>query len=89
MVCDWLGAVGEAEILQSVEEKRGAVIESGDGHLQTHGPQLAGLYLPRQTLQRRADKQGHNLHAGSRCVETNKKTKTAAKTFLGKTMIAE
>lgn len=61
MISDGLSVVGEAEILQGVEEQRGAVIKCSDGHLQAHGPQLAGLHLPRQTLQRSAHKQGHNL----------------------------
>lgn len=61
MVGDGLRVVGEAEILQGVEEQRGAVIKCSYGHLQAHGPQLAGLHLPRQTLQRSAHKQGDDL----------------------------
>ena len=61
VVCDWLGVVGKAQILQSVEEKRGAVVKCSDGHLQAHGPQLTGLYLSCQTLQCSSHKQGHNL----------------------------
>lgn len=61
VVSDGLGVVGEAQVLQSVEEERGAVVERGDGHLQAHGPQLAGLHLPRQALQRSGDEQWHNL----------------------------
>lgn len=61
VVSDRLSVVGEAEVLQGVEEKRGAVVKCSYGHLQAHGPQLAGLHLPRQTLQRGGDKQRHNL----------------------------
>lgn len=46
VVCDWLSVVGKAQILQSVEEKRGAVVKCSNGHLQAHSPQLAGLHLP-------------------------------------------
>lgn len=61
VVGDGLGVVGEAQILECVEEQRRAVIERGNGHLQTHGPQLAGLYFTRQTLQSSRYKQGHHL----------------------------
>lgn len=61
VVCDWLGVVGKAQILQGVEEKRWTVVQCSDGYLQAHGPQLAGLYLPCQTLQCSSHKQGHNL----------------------------
>ncbi len=61
VVGDGLGVVGEAQILQCVKEQRRAVIERGNGHLQTHGPQLAGLHFTCQTLQSSRYKQGHNL----------------------------
>lgn len=61
VVGDGLGVVGEAQILKRVEEQWRAVIECGNGHLQTHGPQLAGLYFTYQTLQSGRYKQGHHL----------------------------
>lgn len=61
VVSDRLGVVWKAEIFQSVEEKRGAVVKCSNGHLQAHSPQLAGLHLSRQTLQCSSHKQGHNL----------------------------
>lgn len=61
VVGDGLGVVGEAQILQCVEEKRRTVIERSDGHLQTHGPQLTGLHLTCQTLQSGRYKQRHHL----------------------------
>lgn len=61
MVGYWLSVVGEAQVLQGVEQQRRAVIQSTDGHLQAHGPQLAGLHLPRQTLQCCGYEQGHHL----------------------------
>lgn len=61
VVSDWLSVVGKAEVLQCVEEKRGAVVKCSNGHLQAHSPELAGLHLPRQTFQCRSHKQGHNL----------------------------
>lgn len=61
VVGDGLGVVGEAQILQRVEEQRRTVIERSDGYLQTHGPQLAGLHFARQTLQSGRYKQGHHL----------------------------
>lgn len=33
VVSNWLSVVGKAEILQSVKEKRGAVVKTSDGHL--------------------------------------------------------
>lgn len=56
-----LSVIGEAQVLQRVEQQRGAVIERADGHLQTHGPQLAGLHLAGQTLQSCRYEQGHHL----------------------------
>lgn len=38
MVGDWLRVVGEAQILQSVEQQRGVIVECSNGHLQAHGP---------------------------------------------------
>lgn len=61
VVRDGLSVVRKAQVLQSVEQKRGAVVKSSDGHLQTHGPQLTGLHLPRQTLQCSSNKQRDNL----------------------------
>lgn len=61
VVCDWFCVVGKAEILQSVEEQRRAVVQCSNGHLEAHSPQLAGLHLPRQTLQCSRHKQRHNL----------------------------
>lgn len=51
-VCgEGLGAVGEVHVVERVEEQSGAVVQSRDGHLQTHGPQLVGLHAPHQTFQ--------------------------------------
>lgn len=33
VVSDWLSVVGKAEILQSVKEKRRAVVKTSNGHL--------------------------------------------------------
>ena len=59
--CDWLWAVREADVVQCVQQEGGTVVESSDGHLQTHGPQLTGLHSPRQALQNGLHKQGDAL----------------------------
>lgn len=66
MVGDGLSVVGEAQILQRVEQQRRVIVECRDGHLQAHGPQLAGLHLSRQTLQSCSYEQGNHLRKTDR-----------------------
>lgn len=62
VVGDRLRVVGEAQVLQSVEQQRRVIIECSNGHLQTHSPQLAGLHLACQTLQSCGHEQRNHLH---------------------------
>lgn len=71
VVGDGLSVVWEAQVLQGVEQQRGAVVQGCDGHLQTHGPQLTGLHLPRQPLQRSRHKQRNNLQERQRKSKVN------------------
>lgn len=66
MVGDGLSVVGEAQILQRVEQQRRVIVECRDGHLQAHGPQLAGLHLSCQTLQSCGYEQGNHLRKTDR-----------------------
>lgn len=62
VIGDGLSVVGETQIFQRVEQQRRVIVECSDGHLQAHGPQLAGLHLSCQTLQSCGYKQWNHLH---------------------------
>lgn len=58
---DGLWAMWEANVLQSVEQQGGVIVQCRDANLQAHGPQLAGLHTTRQPLQDGLHKQGDTL----------------------------
>lgn len=61
--CDWLRAVGEVHVVQRLNEQGGVVVQRCYDHLQTHGPQLAGLHATHQPLQ-------HHLHEQRDALQT-------------------
>lgn len=63
---DGLRVVLEVHVVQSVDEQGWVVVQSCDGHLQTHGPQLAGLHPAHQTLQNCLHKQRDALQVGNK-----------------------
>lgn len=66
MGSDGLRAVLEMHVVQSVDEQGWVVVQSGDGNLQAHGPQLIGPHPTHQTLQNRLHKQRDALQVGDR-----------------------
>lgn len=63
---DGLWVMWEVHVVHSVDEQGWVVVQSGYGHLKTHGPQLTGLHPSHQTLQYRFHKQGDALQVGER-----------------------
>ena len=61
MSCDGLRVVWEMHIVHGVDEQGWIVVQSSNGHLQTHGSQLTGLHTPHQTLQHCLHKQRDTL----------------------------
>ena len=59
-------AVREAHVLQRVHEEGRVVIQSGDGHLQTHSPQFTALHTTGQTLQHHLYEERDTLKRGRR-----------------------
>jgi len=59
---DGLRVVLEVHVVQRVDEQGRVVVQSSNSHLQTHGPQLAGLHALHQTLQNSLHKQRDALH---------------------------
>lgn len=59
--CNRLWAVRKVYVVQSLNEQSWVVIQGSNDHLQTHGPQLAGLHPPHQTFQHCFHKQRDTL----------------------------
>lgn len=54
---DGLGAVLKVHAIQAVNEQYWVVVQSSNGHLQTHGPELTALDSPHQSLHDHLHKQ--------------------------------
>lgn len=55
----------QLDLLQSVEQQLGAVVEGSDRHLETHRTQLAGLDPTGQSLQDKLNEQRDTLEGGT------------------------